>query len=212
MHYTVMFTSVSHSCLKRTRCVAALLRTLTIAVQCLLFLLVSGQLSAADSLTIRTNYYDVTGDTLQGIREEIVRQRPWKEERDAFTRWKVDWTFTMEDPGSGCRLKSLNITTDITITMPRWNVAASEDERLKAAWISYFKLLATHEEGHKQIALAAAKEARKRILQLKPTASCPELESAINREGKKVITQFAEREKVYDERTDHGRKQIDPTR
>lgn len=174
--------------------------------------MLAGRAVAADSLTIRTNYYDMTGDTLQGIREEIVRQRPWKEERDAFTRWKVDWTFTMEDPGSGCRLKSLDITTEITITMPRWNAAASEDEALKAAWIGYFKLLATHEEGHKQIALAAAKEARKRIVQLKPTANCADLEGAINREGKKVIDQFAEREKVYDARTDHGRKQIDPAR
>jgi predicted secreted Zn-dependent protease len=211
MDDTVMFTSLPHSCLKRSRCVAELLRTLTIAVHCLLFLLISRQLSAADSLNIRTNYYDVTGDTFQTIREEIVRRRPWKEESDAFTHCKVDWTFTMEDPGSGCRLKSLSIRTDITITMPRWNVAASEDEGLKAAWISYFKVLAAHEEGHKQIALAAAKEARKRILQIKPTGSCSELESSINREGKKVIEQFAEREKVYDARTDHGRKQANPS-
>ena len=171
-----------------------------------------GRAVAADSLTIRTNYYDVTGDTLQGIREEIVRQRPWKEERDAFTRWKVDWLFTMQELESACRLESLSIKTDITITMPRWNAAASEDETLKAAWVRYFKLLAAHEEGHKQLALAAAKEARKRILQLKPTASCSELETAINREGKKAIDQFVEREKVYDARTDHGRKQIDPAR
>ena len=193
------------------KCVAALLRMLTIAGPCLLFLMISRQLSAADSLNVRTNYYDVTGDTFQTIREEIVRRRPWKEECDAFTRWKVDWTFTMEDPGSGCRLKSLSVSTDITITMPRWNVAASEDAGLKAAWISYFKLLATHEEGHKQIALAAAKEARNCILQLKPAGSCSELESSINREGKKVIDQFAEREKVYDARTDHGRKQANPS-
>jgi predicted secreted Zn-dependent protease len=190
---------------------AALLSALAIPVHCLLFLLISGQLSAADSLIIRTNYYDVTGDTLQGIREEIVRQRPWKEERDAFTRWKVDWMFTMQELESACRLESLSIKTDITIAMPRWNAAASEDEALKTAWVRYFKLLAAHEEGHKQLALAAAKEARKRILQLKGTSSCSELEIAINREGKKVIDEFAAREKLYDARTDHGRKQNEPT-
>jgi len=169
--------------------------------------LVCQSLVAADSVSIRTNYYDVSGDSLSTIRDDIVQRRPWKEERDAETRWTIDWSFTTEDLGSVCRLQSLTIKTDITITMPRWNAAASEDDTLKGGWLRYFKLLAAHEEGHKQIALAAAKRVRQRLGQVRATADCAELERAVNREGKKAVDEFIEREKTYDLQTDHWRRQ-----
>jgi predicted secreted Zn-dependent protease len=173
----------------------------------LLVLVPAGALCAADSLVVRTNYYSVSGDNLRAIREDMARQHPWKEEQDGFTRWKVNWSFTSRDSGSGCSIQSIQTTTDITITLPRWNGSSQVDESVKAGWSVYISALAAHEDGHKRIALAAAGEVRKRILRNRTAADCTELEMIVNREAKKVIDQFVEREKAYDERTEHGRKQ-----
>jgi len=172
----------------------------------LVLFLSAGTLSAADSIIIRTNYYAVAGEDLRAVRESIARKRPWKEEQDGFTRWTVTWSFTTRDSRNGCSVDTIKTTTDITITLPRWNASATVDESMQASWKRYLTSLATHEDGHKRIALAAANEVRKRISQTKPAAECAALEQTINREAKKVVDQFVEREKAYDERTDHGRK------
>src|SRR3954470_19252835 len=80
-----------------------LLRALMRFTTALVFVLICQRLLATDSVTIRTNYYEVSGDNLRSIRDDIVQRRPWKEERDAETRWTIDWSFTTEDFGSVCR-------------------------------------------------------------------------------------------------------------
>jgi len=172
----------------------------------IMLLFSAGTLCAADSIIIRTNYYAVGGDDLRAVREDIARKRPWKEEQDGFTRWTVTWSFTTRDSRSGCTVDTIQTKTDITITLPRWTVPVTVDESTRAGWQRYLTALAAHEDGHKRIALAAASEVRKRISQTKPAADCAVMEQTINREAKKVVDQFVEREKTYDERTDHGRK------
>jgi predicted secreted Zn-dependent protease len=172
----------------------------------IMLLLSAGTLCAADSIAIRTNYYAVGGGDLQAVREDIARKRPWKEEQDGFTRWTVTWSFTTRDSRSACSIDTIQTKTDITITLPRWTVPVTADESMRASWQRYLTALAAHEDGHKRIALAAAAEVRKRISQTKPAADCAAMEQSINREAKKGLDQFVEREKAYDERTDHGRK------
>ena len=74
-----------------------------------LFVLVCQSLVPADSVSIRTNYYDVSGDSLSAIRDDIVQRRPWKEERDAETRWTIEdyhkcWK-------TGCRVENRQYMT-----------------------------------------------------------------------------------------------------
>jgi predicted secreted Zn-dependent protease len=164
------------------------------------------RVSAEDSTVIRTNTYAVTGATIREIRADLARKRPWKSELDGYTAWKVDWSYRTERTESGCRLQSIDVRTEITITIPRWTPPADADPQTKANWATYIKGLLAHEDGHKRIALAAANEVRTRVKQVPAAATCRDLDASLKREANKAVEEFKRREKLYDERTDHGRK------
>src|SRR5206468_12101800 len=107
-------------------------------------------------------YYAVSGASSWQIREQIDRKRPWKQPGDGLTTWKIDWSFTTLRGDSGCRLQSLEIKTQVTITLPQWTPPGDADEALKERWKSYIKALGAHEDGHRKLAVAAAAELRKR--------------------------------------------------
>ena len=169
-------------------------------------LLASGTAFGADSLSVRTNYYAVTGATVQEIRSDIARKRPWKQEVDGFTAWKIDWFYRTEATDSECRLQSFEVKTDVTVTVPRWTPPADVDPETKRSWTTYINGLLAHEDGHKRIALAAATEVRNRLQRLNSAASCDALDAHVKHEATHAIDEFKKREKTYDERTEHGRK------
>jgi predicted secreted Zn-dependent protease len=164
--------------------------------------------SAQNSLHWTTNYYSVTGAVPREIRQSINRSRPWKSSTtDALTSWRVEWRFAVVPTSGGCRCSAFSTTTTIAITMPRWMLPAGVDPSAKARWERYIRALGEHENGHAQLALAAAAEMQKRIKALGEQPDCEGLRSRINDTGNAVLEDFRKRENDYDERTKHGATQ-----
>lgn len=161
---------------------------------------------AGDSLSVKTNYYSVGGTTAFEIREEIGKKKPWKGDSDAFTSWQVNWSFTSVSSDSDCALRTIEVKTEIVLTLPQWTPADASEE-VKKRWNNYHRALLSHEEGHKRLALAAAAEVKKRLSQIKPALNCATLETTVSGEANKIIRNYQEREKSYDERTRNGRSQ-----
>ncbi len=179
------------------------MRVLLVALSLAAVVAASGQ----DTLVIRTNFYAVSSSDPWELRADIKRKRPWKEEVDGFTRWKIDWSFTTASSDSDCRLQSLQLKTDITITIPKWTPPDDASDRLKQRWSAYALALLAHEEGHKKIVLAAAKEVRRRLNELKAARTCDELDATIKREATRIVESCEKRGKLYDEQTTNGRSQ-----
>src|SRR5258706_11700074 len=96
-------------------------------------------LAAEDSVIAQTNYYTVSGSTARELREEIERKRPWKPPGDGLTFWKIDWSFRTMASDSDCRLRSLEVKTRVTVTLPRWITPTDADDLLKERWNRYMK-------------------------------------------------------------------------
>jgi len=163
--------------------------------------------SGQDTVTIRTNVYVVSGATLREIRSDIEAKKPWQRKTDGYTRCKIDWKYTTDSSGADCRLASLNIKTDITITVPTLAAPAKGGEVLQTHWKTYLKALLEHENGHRAIGLAAAAEIRKRLTALGPASDRNALAKTIKREAEKVLSEFQKRQDEYDKTTDNGRTQ-----
>jgi predicted secreted Zn-dependent protease len=157
----------------------------------------------------RTNYYSITGATLEELRQSLRAGRPWKENPpvDAVTDWRLNWHFSVTPTPSGCRCSSFTTQTTITITMPRWLAPTNAPEAVVETWDRYLAALGRHEAGHGQFAVAAAAELHKRIKELGSRPDCDELKSAINNLGQQVVEAYRKRDKEYDERTRHGATQ-----
>src|SRR5262245_14541218 len=143
---------------------------------------------AQDSLIITTNFFTVSGGNERELRRSINQSRPWKDRRegDATTDWKIEWTFRVTSSETGCQLHSFATKTVITMSLPKCPPRAPAAEALTQRWESYLTALKIHEEGHKQIALAAAAEIQRRVKRLKPEPTCEVLSTLLNSTAKSV--------------------------
>ena len=156
-----------------------------------------------------TNYYTATGSTLLEIRQSIRQNRPWKDKSDldGMTEWRVTWQFGVMPTAGGCRCNSFSTQTAIAISMPRWIAPTNAPDSLKQIWQKYSTALGQHEAGHAAIALAAAADVRKRVLEAGGSTDCAGLTRRINDLGQRVIADYRKRDEDYDERTQHGATQ-----
>jgi predicted secreted Zn-dependent protease len=153
-----------------------------------------------------TNFYLVTGTTLGEIRASLDRSRPSTEigKMDGFTAWQIDWQFTSERYGSGCRCRFFSTRTTITTTLPRWTSPTNTASSVKESWASYIAALGQHEAGHAQLALAAAREVQERIKEVGEASDCESLKIKINDIGQRIVEEYKKHEQDYDRRTRHG--------
>lgn len=178
------------------------------AALALLIWLIALPTGAADSIQIQTNYYRVRGDTARAIRSCMETNRPWKgrAQRDASTTWDIRWQVRSSSQ-LPAQIVSFETQTRITVTLPLWITASNAPPTLRTSWQRYFRALNTHEEGHKRIALAAAKETRSRVEQLGSADSQEELRRSIESTVDAVIAEFRNKEAEYDRTTKHGETQ-----
>jgi predicted secreted Zn-dependent protease len=165
--------------------------------------------SAQDAFQLRTNYYNISGVTEAELRRSINQSRPWKDKdpTDARTDWKIQWTFTTEAAGEIRRLRSLEIKTTVTYTLPRWTPGPDAPQTVREHWAKYSAALKTHEDGHARIALAAAREIRKRVNALTGERSADRLDREINHAANKAVAEYRELEVAFDKKTVHGASQ-----
>src|SRR5688572_4133709 len=122
------------------------------------FALALGPWSAAAQSTVvrKTNYYAMTGASIQHIQESLRQTRPWKDKsgRDASTEWYVKWDAEYGSGGGTCYLSSFTTTTMITMWLPKWVAPTNTPVEVRAAWAKYVAALEVHEQGHADLALA----------------------------------------------------------
>jgi predicted secreted Zn-dependent protease len=173
------------------------------------FLAAAVSLQGQSSVAWTTNFYAVTGTNFREIRASMAKARPWNDPFDGDTRWEVTWKFTAVQSPGGCSCSSFSTAIAITTTLPRWTPPAGVLPQVKEQWTRYFTNLAQHETGHARLGLAAAAEIQRRIAAVGIQPGCAQLKQLINERANQAIADYRRREREYDERTDHGRRNID---
>ena len=67
--------------------------------------------------------YEIRGSTAKELKEQMKRLGPRKGDRvyDAYTKWKVAWTYAFVTREGKCAISSIDVYVDFTITLPQWN-------------------------------------------------------------------------------------------
>jgi predicted secreted Zn-dependent protease len=156
-----------------------------------------------------TNYYVVTGSNLREIRESLDSAHPPKitPPLRVATEWRVSWRFAVVPSAGGWRCGSFATRLVITNTLPRWAPPPNATPELQQAWQRFFRNLAQHEAGHSRIALAALAEAHQRVKELSDDPEWYGLRAKVNDVVRAVLDSYSEKERDYDERTQHGMRQ-----
>ena len=169
----------------------------------------AGFAQAQNAVKITTNYYTVSASTARELRARLDQSQPWKGRRpsDASTDWNIQWTYSVVSSETGCRVRSVETKTEITITLPRWVPGPDSSPGLVQHWEDYLKALMEHEAGHCRIVQAAAAEIRKRTQMLRETPTCEALGDFINAAANKALSEYRAQEAQYDRKTGNGATQ-----
>lgn len=128
-----------------------------------------------DEADIEVTYYEVTGDTLDAVQDDMQANGPegfW-----AYTSWNTRWD------------GECNITVTAEITMPELAEEAPLSDDDRAEFERMAEALLDHELGHVRFGVAFGEEVK--------AAGCP-------RDTKAIHQHWVQKERDYDEETEHG--------
>ncbi|MBI3881879.1 MAG: DUF922 domain-containing protein [Verrucomicrobia bacterium] len=153
-----------------------------------------------------TNYYSVTGTDFRAIRASIAKARPWKENFDAETRWRVEWRFNVAARDGGCVCTGFSTTTAIVTTLPAWTPPVDATPDTREQWARFFQGLVQHEAGHARNGTNAAAAIEKEFGRAGPPTDCDALKKILNDRADRVIADYRRRDEEYDRSTAYGSK------
>lgn len=166
-----------------------------------------------DALKIdqRVEHYDIHATTRRELKaglRKALRAEDGADGSEARTRQTITSRYELEPLANGCRLKGLQVTLESVIRLPRW-ISPEEDPpaKLEAAWDSLLAALTVHEQGHRELAIAAGHELVGKLRALNEAQDCQTLDRDARRALFQVTLQHSIRDRAYERRTRNGAAQ-----
>jgi len=165
---------------------------------------------AAPTIHDSIDYRDITGNTeaaLAAALKNTAAADPAGDEFFGRTRWRVQWNFRVESVDGSCRLASATTDLDIRMSLPRWDPPPSASPELVRRWNRFMSALRKHEDGHRDIAVAAANAIEKHAMKAAPEPDCDTLKKTLSQIADATVQEYRDRGTSYDTTTQHGRTQ-----
>jgi predicted secreted Zn-dependent protease len=158
---------------------------------------------------VRETYdtYNVRGTSIPELRADLRRNGVRMNDGnifDALTSWDVRWEYDYDRTGNGCSADDFRTIVDVTIRYPRWISNDGAPAPLADAWDAYLHSLILHEQGHRDIAVAAADGLSRAVAALRPAATCADLDRSVEALGRSSMKQLSLDQRAYDSETGHG--------
>jgi len=175
----------------------------------------AGYASAAEleapAISDSIEYRDIVGnnaDPLAAALKQVGATSPGGDRFAASTRWQLRWNFRVEQhPGKSCELASAKTELDIHMTLPRWMPPKNASPVLVKRWNTFADALRKHEDGHRDIAIEAARVVTDRAAAALPEKDCATLKKRLGRVADDTLREYKDKESSYDVTTMHGQTQ-----
>jgi predicted secreted Zn-dependent protease len=156
-------------------------------------------------------YRDISGNSGDALSAALRQVGTSNENGDRFaasTRWQLRWNFRVEQhPGASCGLASAKTELDIRMTLPRWIPPKNASPALVKKWNTFADALRKHEDGHRDIAIEAARVVTDRASAVPPENDCATLKKRLERIADDTLREYKDKESSYDVTTMHGETQ-----
>lgn len=156
-----------------------------------------------------THYYTFDGTTVAEMLAQLAKRAPKTDDGNfhALTKWFVKWRYDYDRRDGTCGIGPVKVTVTVDVQLPKWSRPAGASSRLVAKWDAYATALRTHENGHKEIGIEAARSVAKALAAVPRQTSCEQLESVADAAGERILEITRVTERDYDQRTRHGATQ-----
>jgi predicted secreted Zn-dependent protease len=150
-------------------------------------------------------YYEVHGSTLDALRADLRRFGPQVDGRTFVgeTRSPMRWSWRTEPVGTSfCAIRSVTVSVNARITLPRWFPPEEADPALITEWKRFLTALETHEAGHKDISARAARDIVHRLNGFSDL--CSLIGTRANELARGIAERTTAEQSEYDRTTRHG--------
>lgn len=100
----------------------------------------------------------------------------------------------------------VRVELNATNTMPRWAEREEADSALVREWDGFVAALRIHEDGHRDLTYAAAREIQQALRRI-VSPSCATIPHTARVRGDEILRKYRELQARYDEETRHGAAQ-----
>lgn len=156
-------------------------------------------------------YRDISGNNQDALAAALRQVGSSNQNGDRFaasTRWQLRWNFRVEQhPGASCGLASAKTELDIHMTLPRWMPPKKASPVLVKRWNTFADALRKHEDGHRDIAIEAARVVTDRVGAVPSENDCATLKKRLERIADDTLREYKDKESSYDVTTMHGQTQ-----
>jgi predicted secreted Zn-dependent protease len=161
------------------------------------------------SIVGHEQYYDIDGASAGALRDQIHRLGPRDgagQAGDALTVWNIESSYVVAPSADGCALRNIQVTLELTLTLPRWTPSSTAAPHLLESWRTYLQHLKLHEAGHRAIAEQNARALATALMGLR-APTCQELTDSASRTAERILADGRARNRAYDIDTKHGQTQ-----
>jgi predicted secreted Zn-dependent protease len=145
---------------------------------------------------------------LASIRRQLDRLGPTSDVTgqrfDGLTTWALRWGFNYDETSGSCKVRNATIEVEAVVTLPELQGPDALPPGELALWQDYAGKLRSHEDGHVNIYLTAARQLREQIFQTQPMPDCRSLAAVLNQKGNAMIETIRYTDRLYDAATGHG--------
>lgn len=150
------------------------------------------------------NRYPVTGRDYASLVRSLSANGP--KGFHGVANWDISYQYTTVPSGSMCRFDSVRLSVKGEILMPKWTDEAAAPPPLRQRWQDYYAALQQHEEGHVQHGNELAALVQEKFLGYGDMA-CGQAKAIAQSEFDRLYNNLKNRDKEYDQRTQHGATQ-----
>jgi predicted secreted Zn-dependent protease len=161
------------------------------------------------SVVLHRETYTIAGSCLDQLQRAVMLLGPRRHGavHPAYTDWEVRWSYAPDRGPFGARVVDPQVVAEVTCTLPAWRPPSSTPADLISRWANYVDALERHEQGHIDLARAAATTIHEALRTLPPGATEAALLAAAEDAVDAVLVEIRARERAYDEATGHGATQ-----
>ena len=154
------------------------------------------------------SYYGIRGESASELISAMEQKRVTSHSvGHGTTNWKLVPELTCARYPDGFRIRSGNVRLEIDIVYPKWENADEGSPSLQRQWQRMLEMMHRHEDGHRRNAMAAGEALQKALELLEPAPSCEAVTQRVNATVERVAQECSEKDRRYDQETDHGKKQ-----
>lgn len=173
-------------------------------VFCAIVLVWARPAMAEPRITSRDQFYDVRGTTKDEVWRDLLRKsHGGGGSHAAWTEWKIHWSYTTHETSEGCRISDILVREEIVCHLPRWIDDPGPKSELGKDWARFQRALTVHEEGHRKIAIEAARMIEKEMREA-AIGDCLRLKSAVDKAANRTYAEYRKLGVQYDRDTRHG--------